>query len=244
MNTKNKSLSTGIKIAQFLGNPDVSARDRLFLCKVCKEFKEHKAKGMCRECYQKKWKLENPEKVKAEKRKYRAEHKEETAEYNKKYQAENPGYWEKYRIENKDKLKARNPEKSREYRRKWTKKNPGYGKKWRDENPGYGKKWRDENPGKMREKYLKRRDCGSAKKGVIDSVITENILKYGIITCEQCKESCEDNYHIDHIIPISRGGSSDYDNLQILCAKHNMEKHVDIVDYRQDAENNQMFLKI
>jgi len=30
MKIKNKSLSTGIKIAQIQGNPDVPARDRLF----------------------------------------------------------------------------------------------------------------------------------------------------------------------------------------------------------------------
>lgn len=35
-----------------------------------------------------------------------------------------------------------------------------------------------------------------------------------------------ENLHFDHIIPYSRGGSSSVaKNIQILCAKHNLEKH-------------------
>jgi hypothetical protein len=42
--------------------------------------------------------------------------------------------------------------------------------------------------------------------------------------CVTCGRT--DNLHFDHIIPFSKGGSSIVaDNIQILCARHNLQKH-------------------
>jgi 5-methylcytosine-specific restriction endonuclease McrA len=41
--------------------------------------------------------------------------------------------------------------------------------------------------------------------------------------CIKC--GSQDNLHFDHIIPYSKGGSSLVaENIQILCARHNLEK--------------------
>lgn len=152
-------------------------------------------------------------------------------------------YDKKYRSENKE---ARS-----EYSRKWwlenKKKKSAIHKKYRLRNKEKVilaiKKWQKANPEKVRENWLRKRGYGIVKKGIINKVITENILKYGSIVCEKCKEKCPDNFHIDHIMPISKGGPNNYNNLQILCAHCNCSKHVDIADYRQINKNNQMFLK-
>ena len=46
--------------------------------------------------------------------------------------------------------------------------------------------------------------------------------------CTQCGSG--DNLHFDHIIPFSKGGASvTADNVQLLCARHNLEKSDKIV---------------
>jgi 5-methylcytosine-specific restriction endonuclease McrA len=41
--------------------------------------------------------------------------------------------------------------------------------------------------------------------------------------CTKC--GATDNLHFDHIIPYSKGGSSlTPENIQLLCARHNLEK--------------------
>jgi 5-methylcytosine-specific restriction endonuclease McrA len=45
--------------------------------------------------------------------------------------------------------------------------------------------------------------------------------------CAQC--GSDKNLHFDHIIPWSRGGSSTkVENIQLLCAVHNLSKSDDI----------------
>lgn len=39
--------------------------------------------------------------------------------------------------------------------------------------------------------------------------------------CVVCGEAAN---HVDHIIPRSRGGSDDMDNLQAMCQTHNLKK--------------------
>lgn len=42
--------------------------------------------------------------------------------------------------------------------------------------------------------------------------------------CYWCNIDCTDNYHIDHYVPLAKGGLHTVDNLVISCAKCNMTK--------------------
>lgn len=52
------------------------------------------------------------------------------------------------------------------------------------------------------------------------------ILKRDNFTCQACGITAKDGIklHIDHIIPISKGGKTTEDNLQVLCEDCNIGK--------------------
>jgi hypothetical protein len=59
---------------------------------------------------------------------------------------------------------------------------------------------------------------------VIPSHVKIEVWKRDRGRCVTCGSS--ENLHFDHVIPYSLGGSSkDARNIQLLCAKHNLEKH-------------------
>ena len=59
---------------------------------------------------------------------------------------------------------------------------------------------------------------------VIPSAVKLEVWKRDGGRCVQC--GATDNLHFDHVIPYSRGGSSLVaDNVQLLCARHNLAKH-------------------
>ena len=62
-------------------------------------------------------------------------------------------------------------------------------------------------------------------KGMKDEVFTRDGHK-----CLRC--GATDNLTIDHITPLSVGGVTEVDNLQVLCARCNLLKRVETKDWR------------
>ena|SRR6056297_961067 len=60
------------------------------------------------------------------------------------------------------------------------------------------------------------------------SSMRKKVFERDLYTCQKCgQQNGKGNdvpLHIDHIVPIKYGGSSNMDNLQVLCQKCNLKK--------------------
>ena len=66
------------------------------------------------------------------------------------------------------------------------------------------------------------------RRRIIPSTVKQNVWKRDGGKCTVCGAS--DELHFDHIIPFSQGGTSlTAENVQLLCARHNLEKSDKII---------------
>ena len=168
-------------------------------------------------------------KEKERSRRYYLAHKKEVLDYSLKYRkehAEDRRAYDHFRYHNNPERKAATLA--------WQKEHPEQNikrcREWRKQNPDYPRIRYKENPEYMKSQVNKRRTLKS-KAG-------------GSYTAEQFKFLCEINGNkclccnkskvltADHVIPVSKNGTSNIDNIQPLCRPCNTRKMTKCTDYR------------
>lgn len=106
-----------------------------------------------------------------------------------------------------------NPEIDLHNRQKWRKNNP-------EKNRANTAKWAKANPEKIRESEHRRR--ANMAQNMSYAIRPSFLKKLYLSPCNNCGQT--GNIHMDHVIPISRGGTHGEGNLQPLCQRCNTSK--------------------
>jgi 5-methylcytosine-specific restriction endonuclease McrA len=167
---------------------------------------------------------------------------------------QDPGYQERqrqYRAENMGRLTAKtvewqeaNQERFRAYQKAYQNSNRHRAierlKNWRMNNPErskeYGRAWRKANLHLLVIKEQRRRARIKGVGGNLSPDIHARLMQLQKGKCAVCRTSLRDiRPHLDHIMPIAKGGPNTDDNAQLLCPTCNLTKSAKHpVDFMQE----------
>lgn len=151
--------------------------------------------------------VKNTPEYKAKVKKYYEENRQEILDYHKRYNIENSEKIKEYRKNNKESIAQR----------------------FRD--------WCAKNPEKVRARNLKAK--AKRRYGTIGKFTKEDIEKILMAQRHKCAY-CHANlkkigYHLDHIIPLAKGGTNWPNNIQACCEDCNWEKNAkDPIDFARE----------
>lgn len=194
---------------------DTPVAHKYKVCQKCKEEKpvaEFRSSGYCKQCnkeYFHSYYILNRQKYLDRARKYHIDNIEKDRKNSIDWQKNNP-----------DKFKANQKK---------------YRKSHLEQRRIYNNEWRNKNKEKALIHVHNRRARKLGNGGcsyTVDDV--KNILIFQKQKCAICRISIKSSYHIDHIIPLSKGGSNAKENIQLLCPSCNLSKSAcDPIEFMQ-----------
>jgi 5-methylcytosine-specific restriction endonuclease McrA len=185
------------------------------------------------------WDAANPEKVKATSLQTREKAKPKKSEYDKIYREKNGNKLAEYRaayyVENREQLLA----KDKQWRDENAVVHRARSRRWYHENIDRARernrKQKRDNPEKVNALNAKRRAIKRGAEGVHTADEINALFAKQNGKCAFCFCSIKKGYHVDHVVPLIRGGSNWISNIQLLCQPCNNRKHAkDPIKFAQE----------
>lgn len=151
----------------------------------------------CKECkseYDRRYREANRERERERKRRWARENPERDRERKQRHYAKNPEYFKRRYAENREQIQ--------EYNRQWSARNPEYAR--------------------ARKQRRRAREQDAEGSHTAEDIVTQYERQKG--RCFWCNEKLGDTYHIDHVVPLVRGGSNWPENIVIACSTCNLSR--------------------
>lgn len=175
----------------------------------------------CRKQWSKDYREKNIDRIKEQQAKRYTENREEIRSRRKPYSSEE---YAKYYALNAEKISLRLKDYYLENVEKMRKKSREYYASNTEIVISKMKIYRISNPEYSKINNNKRRALKAKSGGTHTASDIRKLFKLQKMKCACCKANIKNRYHVDHVIPLSKGGSNGKENIQILCAPCNLKK--------------------
>lgn len=170
-----------------------------------------------------KWRAANSTRSRQSQQQYYQRNCEEIKQRKRQARADNlQAYRDGDRRRNTYRIRNRDPEKNRKYARQWRCRNP-------EKNRQQVWDWRNAHPERVREQNKIHKQLRRAREWSASGQFTANdvleIMKAQRCRCAYCGANIRKQYHVDHIVPLARGGSNERKNIQLTCPPCNRKKN-------------------
>lgn len=182
------------------------------------------------------WRAENPESAKERSARWRARHPEKVGEWGRKHPER--------RREISKRFYAEHPEKKDEYYLSHKDEISAYHTAWYSLNKGHvrarAREYYKNNKDRFRAYVMNRHAKVAGAVGTHCGADIESLLGKQRFLCAACGKDISARYHVDHIIPLSRGGGNGVENLQVLCPECNLSKGTKTMDEWSSINHGRM----
>lgn len=205
--------------------------------KKCKDGKFSWCKA-CARAGNKEWRERNSERISAERRAKYSANPEPVREYMRNRYIKDPSA----RCDAIAEWRKANPEKQREMNRNWYVSNAAKAKAaakaYREANSEackvISRRRSKEHYEKNKDKYYlrsaTRRAMKSGSRGTLSAGIRKRLFLDQKGLCVYCRIELGDSPHLDHKVPLVKGGTHTDDNVQLLCQQCNLSKGAKMPD--------------
>jgi len=178
---------------------------------------------ICQKANKREWYVANAEHARQYSSQWVRDNYERAKATRKEWVKNNPEKVKAYHRKSYQKHKAKKMEYKRLYKKR---KGDSYRKQARD----YTKRWRAENKEKVRIQWKVRQARKRAASGAHTTKDIRELYELQHRRCGYCGISLFNEYHVDHIMPLSKNGSNDPENLMIACRDCNLSKRDRLFD--------------
>lgn len=171
----------------------------------------------------------NKEKIAKRQKRYNETHREQAAERSHRWNERNPGKANErarqWYQDHREYVISKTQQHYRDNREKILNSRQAYNEAHRNDAKKRAKEWVKNHPWKTRASRIRRR--ARIRNAPGSHTAADIKLQYtsqkGL--CWWCGRELDTTFHVDHRVPLIRGGSNAPENLVISCAKCNLSKH-------------------